>query len=70
MLFIYRCLINLVLILSPLILVYRLFKKKENFFRMKEKICFFSKKRKKGKLIWFHCASVGEFQSIVPLLEK
>ena len=70
MLFIYRCLINLVLILSPLILIYRLLKKKENFFRIKEKICFFSKKRKKGKLIWFHGASVGEFQSIVPLLEK
>ena len=45
-------------------------KKKEDFIRFKEKLGFFTKIRSKGKLIWFHGASVGEFQSIVPLLEK
>ena len=25
---------------------------------------------KKGKLIWFHGASVGEIMSIIPILEK
>ncbi len=70
MVFVYRIFINLILVLSPLIILFRLLKKKEDFKRCKEKLCFFTKNRSKGKLIWFHGASVGEFQSIVPLLEK
>ena len=70
MIFVYRIFINLILILSPLIILIRLLKKKEDFKRFKEKLGFFSKNKSKGKLIWFHGASVGEFQSIVPLLEK
>ena len=70
MIFFYTILINLILILSPLIILVRLLRKKEDFIRFKEKFGFFTKKRSKGKLIWFHGASVGEFQSIVPLLEK
>ena len=70
MLSVYRFLINTIFLLSPIIILFRLLKKKENFFRFQEKIGFFKKKRKKGNLIWFHGASVGEIQSIVPLLEK
>ncbi len=70
MIFFYRTLINLVLILSPLIILIRLFRGKEDFFRFKEKFGIFKKNKSKGKLIWFHGASVGEFQSIIPLLEK
>ena len=70
MLTVYRALINLVLIFSPIIIIIRLLKKKEDIIRFKEKFGFFSKKRTKGKLIWFHGASVGEIQSIIPLLEK
>ena len=70
MLFIYRVLINFVILISPIIIIFRLIKNKESLSRFKEKFCFFSKKRSGGKLIWFHGASVGELQSIIPLLEK
>ena len=70
MIFIYRILINFIFIISPVIILFRIIKKKESIKRFKEKLCFFSKKRLKGKVIWFHGASVGELQSIIPLLEK
>ena len=70
MLIVYRFLINLVLIISPLIFLLRFLKKKEDPIKFKEKIGFFNKKKKLGKLIWFHGASVGELQSIIPLIEK
>ena len=70
MLLFYRIIINLLVLVSPIIIIIRLIKKKESFLRFKEKFCFFSKQKNKGKLIWFHGASVGELQSIIPLLEK
>ena len=70
MLILYRLLTCLILILSPIILITRLFKKKEDIKRFKEKFSFSSKEKKNGKLVWFHGASVGELQSIIPLVEK
>ena len=70
MLTVYRFLINLIFLLSPIIFFLRFLKKKEDPIRFKEKLCFFSKKRTKGKLIWFHGASVGELQSVIPLIER
>ncbi len=70
MLIVYRILINITLVLIPLILIFRLLKRKEDPKRFIEKFCFFTKKKTKGKLIWFHGASVGELQSIIPLVEK
>ena len=46
MLLFYRVIINLVILISPLIIFFRLFKKKEHPKRFLEKFCFFSKKKK------------------------
>ena len=70
MFFIYQILITLVVIFSPVIIFFRILKKKEDKIRFKEKFCFFSKKRGSGKLIWFHGASVGEILSIIPIINK
>ena len=69
MIYIYRFILNIIIILSPFIILIRLLKKKEHPKRFWEKFCFFSEKKKKGKTIWFHGASVGELKSITPLLE-
>jgi len=70
MLFIYRFLINIILILSPLIIIFRILKKKESLKRFKEKLCLPTRKRGKGNLVWLHGASVGELNSIIPLIYK
>src|SRR6056300_293900 len=70
MIIIYRLLINLLLIFSPLIIIYRILINKEDKKRFIEKFSFSSIKRKKGNLYWFHGASVGELKSIIPLLIK
>ena len=68
MFFIYNILISILILISPVIILIRVIKKKEDKIRFKEKFCFFSKKRVKGKLIWLHGSSVGEILSIVPLI--
>ena len=68
MLLIYRFLINIILILSPLIIIFRILKKKESLKRFKEKLCLPTRKRSKGNLVWLHGASVGELNSIIPLV--
>ena len=67
---IYSFLVYIVIILSPLIIIYRVFKRKENPKRFLEKFSLNKKIRKKGKLVWFHCSSVGELLSVVPLIQE
>ena len=68
--FIYQTLILFIVILSPLIIIYRILKNKEDKKRFLEKFTIFSKKRDRGNIVWFHASSVGEVLSIVPLIEK
>ena len=73
MVFVYRLLINLILIFSPIILILRLIRKKEDPKRFKEKILvshFNIKNKGKSKLIWFHAASIGEYKSIIPIIRQ
>tara|TARA_A100001015_G_scaffold297212_1_gene378438 strand:- start:1885 stop:3120 length:1236 start_codon:yes stop_codon:yes gene_type:complete len=67
---IYNLLVYIVILLSPLIIIYRILKKKENPKRFLEKFSINKGKKSSGKLIWFHCSSVGEFLSIVPLIHE
>ena len=68
MFFFYQFIITFLLLFSPLIFFYRIFKQKEDLNRFKEKYGIPSKKRGEGKLIWFHGASVGELLSIIPII--
>ena len=67
---VYRIFSELFLLISPVIILYRILKKKENKHRFLERYGFNSELKKRGNLIWFHCSSVGELLSIVPLIEK
>ena len=53
MLIVYRILINLIFILSPIILIIRLLKKKEDIKRFKENFVFFLKEEGVEKLFGF-----------------
>ena len=70
MFFFYQIIISILLIFSPVIIVYRIFKKKEDIKRFKEKFSLPTKSRIKGNLIWFHGASVGEIMSIIPIIKN
>ena len=70
MFLIYQILFFFIFLISPLIVFFRVLKKKEHKTRFLEKFTIFSKKRKSGNLIWFHCSSVGEILSVIPLIEK
>jgi len=48
----------------------RIFKKKECPTRYQEKLGKSHRTRKDGKLIWFHCSSIGELKSIFPIIDN
>ena len=70
MFFFYQIILTLALPLSPLIIFFRILKNKEDKKRFTEKFSISSKKRRNGKLIWFHGASVGEILSIIPIIKN
>ena len=73
MLFLYRVLTNLLYPLFVIIIFFKKFIKKEDIKRYKEKIFythFNPKIKNESNLIWFQAASIGEFKSILPILES
>jgi len=69
MYFLYQIVLSIILLISPIIIILRLFKKKEDKIRFIEKFSLPSKKREDGFLIWFHGSSVGEILSVIPLIK-
>ena len=69
MFFLYQVVLSIIILISPLVIILRIFKNKEDKKRFVEKFSIPSEKRRKGFLIWFHACSVGEIQSIAPLIK-
>ena len=73
MIFIYRFFTTFIYPILIILIYSRKLLKKEDPNRYKEKIFpsnFFPNKDYNKKLIWFHAASIGEVQSIFPLIQK
>ena len=69
MYFVYRVFTNLIILISPFIILFRLINKKEELLSVTEKFCIYPKKNNL-KSIWLHAASVGELMSILPIIDK
>ena len=73
MIFIYRFLTIFFYPIFIILIYFRKLLNKEDHYRYKEKIFpsnFSPDKDNNKKLIWFHAASIGEVQSIFPLIQK
>ena len=70
MFIIYNFFLSLVIFISPLIILIRIFLGKEDQNRFKEKYGFLAKNNNNNEIIWIHGASVGEILSIIPIIKK
>lgn len=69
----YRLYKYLSLIIYPfmyVLLLWRVLRGKENANRFTEKLGFYKVTRPSGKLVWFHVASIGEFNAMLPVMNS
>ena len=67
---IYNFFLSLIIFISPLIILIRIFLGKEDQNRFKEKYGFLAKNDNSNEVVWIHGASVGEILSIIPIIKK
>ena len=67
---IYNLSLFLLILISPLIILIRIFLGKEDQSRFKEKYGFLAKNNNNNEIVWIHGASVGEILSIIPIIKK
>ena len=70
MLILYNILINIFSIFAKIYLRARIKKNKEHPKRYLEKLSVIDLPKNTNRLVWFHVASVGEFLSIVPIIDQ
>ena len=68
-LFLYNFFLNILYIPYIVIILLRIFLNKEHKLKFKEKLFFNEVQRPPGSLFWFHVASIGELNSILPIID-
>jgi 3-deoxy-D-manno-octulosonic-acid transferase len=67
---VYRIISFLVYPFIYILLLWRVLRGKENGTRYTEKLGYYKISRPKEKLIWFHAASIGEFNAMLPVINS